>query len=132
YNGAPITLDKTSPNYNFSFDNSETVKTFLGNLFAARSGDKGGNANLGIWGKTPEAYTFLKSFLTVEKLKELMPEARRYEVIRYDYPNLLGLNFYLLGFLEEGVAASTKVDAQAKSLGEYLRAKVIEVPKSLL
>ena len=61
-----------------------------------------------------------------------MPEARSYKVIRYDYPNLLGLNFYLLGFLEEGVAASTKVDAQAKSLGEYLRAKVIEVPKELL
>ncbi len=132
YNGAPITLDKTVPNYNFSFDNSETEKTFLGTLFAARSGDKGGNANLGVWGKTPETYTFLKAFLTVEKLKELMPEARPYEIIRYDYPNLLGLNFYLLGFLEEGVAASTKVDAQAKSLGEYLRAKVIEVPKNLL
>jgi len=132
YNGEPVILNKIAPEYNFSFANRETTKTFLGNLFAARSGDKGGNANLGIWGKTPETYTFLKAFLTVEKLKELMPEARPYEVIRYDYPNLLGLNFYLLGFLEEGVAASTKVDGQAKSLGEYLRAKVIEVPKELL
>lgn len=61
-----------------------------------------------------------------------MPEARPYEIIRYDYPNLLGLNFYLLGFLEEGVAASTKMDGQAKSLGEYLRAKVVEVPKQFL
>ena len=105
---------------------------FLGKLFATRSGDKGSNANLGVWGKTPERYAFLKEFLTVEKLKELMPEARPYEVIRYDFPNLLGLNFYLIGFLQEGVAASTKVDGQAKSLGEYLRAKIIEVPERLL
>jgi len=132
YNGPSFTLDKSIPTYNYSFEGSKMVKTFLGNLFAARSGDKGGNANLGVWGKTSKTYTFLKSFLTVEKLKELMPEARPYEVIRYDYPNLLGLNFYLLGFLEEGVAASTKVDGQAKSLGEYLRAKMIEVPEELL
>lgn len=132
YNGEPITLNKPAPNYNFSFDSQETVKTYLGNLFAARSGDKGGNANLGIWGKTSKTYTFLKQFLTIEKLKELMPETRPYKIIRYDYPNLLGLNFYILGFLEEGVAASTKMDGQAKSLGEYLRAKVVEVPKSLL
>ena len=101
-------------------------------MFAARSGDKGGNANLGVWGKTRESYAFLKEYLTTDKLKELMPEARPYEVIRYDYPNLLGVNFYLLGFLEEGIAASNKVDGQAKSLGEYLRAKVIKVPKELL
>ncbi|MEM6321542.1 MAG: hypothetical protein AAF960_28040, partial [Bacteroidota bacterium] len=60
------------------------------------------------------------------------PETRPYEIIRYDFPNLLGLNFYLIGFLEEGIAASTKMDGQAKSLGEYLRAKIIEVPASLL
>lgn len=132
YNGKPITIKKTSPKSTISFKRKATKKVFLGRLFAARSGDKGGNANLGVWGKTPETYAFLKEYLTVDKLKELMPEARPYEVIRYDYPNLLGVNFYLLGFLEEGVAASTKTDGQAKSLGEYLRAKVIDVPRILL
>ena len=132
YNGEPVELKKEVAPSKFSFKNEPTKKVYLGSLFAARSGDKGGNANLGIWGKTPETYAFLKEFLTVEKLKELMPEARPYEVIRYDFPNLLGFNFYLLGFLQEGVAASTKVDGQAKSLGEYLRAKVIEVPERLL
>ena len=132
YNGEPISIEKTSPKTTTSFKNKATKKVFLGRLFAARSGDKGGNANLGVWGKTRESYAFLKEYLTADKLKELMPEARPYEVIRYDYPNLLGVNFYLLGFLEEGIAASNKVDGQAKSLGEYLRAKVIEVPKELL
>lgn len=132
YNGKPITLEKinTIPKYRHKKEASK--KVFLGRLFAARSGDKGGNANLGVWAKTPTAYAFLKDYLTVEKLKEIMPDAHPYEIIRYDFPNLLGLNFYLLGFLQEGVAASTKVDGQAKSLGEYLRAKIIEVPISLL
>ena len=132
YHGEPITLKKSSPKPITTFKNKATKKIFLGRLFAARSGDKGGNANLGVWGKTPESYAFLKEFLTVDRLKELMPEARTYEIIRYDYPNLLGVNFYLLGFLEEGVAASTKTDGQAKSLGEYLRAKVIDAPRVLL
>jgi len=132
YDGKPITIKKSSPKPTTSFKNKATKKVFLGRLFAARSGDKGGNANLGVWGKTRESYAFLKEYLTADKLKELMPEARPYEVIRYDYPNLLGVNFYLLGFLEEGIAASNKVDGQAKSLGEYLRAKVIDVPKELL
>ncbi len=132
YNGKPITLKKSSPKATTTFKSKATKKVFLGRLFAARSGDKGGNANLGVWGKTPESYAFLKEYLTVDRLKELMPEARPYEIIRYDYPNLLGVNFYLLGFLEEGVAASTKTDGQAKSLGEYLRAKVIDVPRILL
>ncbi|MEM1119240.1 MAG: acyclic terpene utilization AtuA family protein [Bacteroidota bacterium] len=132
YDGEPVVLDKPAPNYPLTVDTDKTTKTYLGTLYAARSGDKGGNANLGIWGKTPTAYAFLKSFLTVDKLKELMPETQSYEIKRYDYPNLLGLNFYIIGFLEEGIAASNKVDGQAKSLGEYLRAKVVELPTSLL
>jgi hypothetical protein len=132
YDGEPLEIEKQVPDYNFSFENEKMVKAYVGQLYAARSGDKGGNANLGIWAKTPEAYAFLKSYLTVARLKEIMPDAAPYEVIRYDFPNLLGMNFYLIGFLEEGVAASTKTDGQAKSLGEYLRAKLIEVPERLL
>ena len=110
----------------------KTNKIYLGRLFAARSGDKGGNANLGVWGQTPERYAFLKSFLTAPKLKELLPDVAPFEIKRYDFPNLLGLNFYLIGFLGDGVAATTKIDGQAKTLGEYLRAKMIEVPESLI
>lgn len=116
----------------FSPENQATTALPLGHLFAARSGDKGGNANLGIWAKTPEAYAFLHHFLTIEKLKELLPDTAPFDINRYEFPNLLGLNFNIVGLLGEGVAASTRLDPQAKSLGEYLRAKVIEIPNALL
>ena len=61
-----------------------------------------------------------------------MPEAEERKIDRYDLPNLLSLNFICHGLLEEGVAASTRQDPQAKALGEYLRAKVVEIPKNLL
>ena len=104
----------------------------LGHAFATRSGDKGGNANLGIWGKTPAAYAFLNNFLTTAKLKELLPDMAPYEIERYELPNLLALNFYIKGVLGEGVAASVRNDGQAKTLGEYLRAKMVEMPQSIV
>jgi len=104
----------------------------LGHAFATRSGDKGGNANLGVWAKTEEGFAFLYSFLTVDKLKELLPDMSEYDIERYELPNLLALNFYIKGVLGEGAAASIRSDPQAKTLGEYLRSKTIEMPESLL
>ena len=109
-----------------------TVRMPFGRVFAARSGDKGGNANLGVWGKTPEAYAFLREFLTVDKLKELLKDMSPYPIDRYEFPNLLAVNFYIRGVLGEGVAASLRSDPQAKTLGEYLRARVVDLPKSLV
>ncbi|MCP3924959.1 MAG: DUF1446 domain-containing protein [Desulfobacterales bacterium] len=103
----------------------------LGRVYATRSGDKGGNANLGVWGKTVESYTYLKKNLTVEKLKELLPDMEEYVIDRYEFPNLKAINFYIRGVLGDGVAASLRSDPQGKTLGEYLRVKVIEVPESL-
>jgi hypothetical protein len=98
----------------------------------ARSGDKGGNANVGVWVESPQAYAWLVECLTVDKLKALLPETAPLEVRRYELPNLLALNFVVVGLLGEGVAASTRPDPQAKSLGEALRACVVDVPESLL
>ena len=109
-----------------------TTRAPLGLVFGARSGDKGGNANVGLWAKTPEAYAWLDQFLTIDRLKELLPEARPLEVRRFPLPNLLAVNFVLVGLLEEGVAASTRMDAQAKGFGEYIRAKLVDIPESLL
>jgi hypothetical protein len=103
----------------------------LGTICGARSGDKGGNANVGVWVRSPEAYAWLASFLTVEKLRELISEARDLDVDRYELPNLLALNFVIRGLLGDGVAASLRADPQAKSLGEYLRARVVAIPISL-
>jgi hypothetical protein len=110
----------------------ETVRAPLGRVFGARSGDKGGNANVGIWARSEPAYRFLDGFLTVERFRELIPEARELEVRRYQLPNLLALNFVVAGLLGEGVSSSTRVDPQAKGLGEWLRARVVDLPVELL
>jgi hypothetical protein len=110
----------------------KTVRVPLGRVYATRSGDKGGNANLGIWGKTPESYAYLHKFLTVEKLKELLQDMRQYDIDRYEIPNLYALNFYIKGVLGDGVASSLRSDPQAKTLGEYLRAKIVDLPESFL
>lgn len=104
----------------------------LGRLFATRSGDKGGNANLGVWAKTPLAYAFLKKFLTTARLKELLPDMAEFEMERYELPNLYALNFYIKGVLGDGVANTKRIDGQAKTLGEYLRMKVIDIPEVLM
>jgi hypothetical protein len=109
-----------------------TVRAPLGRLAGARSGDKGGNANLGVWVRGEAAYAWLDGFLTVERLRALLPEAAGLEVRRYAFGNLLALNFVIVGLLGEGVASSTRPDPQAKGLGEQLRARLVELPVALL
>jgi hypothetical protein len=104
----------------------------LGTICGARSGDKGGNANVGVWVRSADQYRWLERFLTVPVMRDLLPEIRPLEIDRFELPNLLALNFVVKGLLGDGVAASLRSDPQAKSLGEYLRAKVVPIPASLL
>ena len=104
----------------------------LGRICGARSGDKGGNANLGVWATSDAAYEWLRGWLTSERLRQLIPEALGLAVDRYPLPNLRALNFVIRGFLGDGVAASLATDAQAKGLGEYLRAREAPIPTALL
>mgnify|MGYP001044069526 CR=1 FL=1 len=110
----------------------ETVRLPFGRLYGARSGDKGGAANCGVWAKTDESYSFLFTMLTVEKFKELIPDMAEYDIERYEMPNLKALNFYVHDVLGEGVSSNHRIDKQAKSLGEYLRAKFIDAPKVIV
>lgn len=109
-----------------------TARVPIGRLVGARSGDKGGDANLGVFARNDAVHAWLEEFLTVDRLRDMLPEARELEVDRYLFPNLRALNFVLRGFLGEGVSTSTRWDPQAKSLAEYFRARVVEVPGSLL
>ena len=61
-----------------------------------------------------------------------MPDLNRFEIDRYELPNINSLNFYIHGILEDGVSSNNRVDGQAKSLGEYLRAKIIDMPKLII
>jgi hypothetical protein len=115
-----------------SAGNGRNVRAPLGRLIGARSGDKGGNANLGVWTRTDEGYAWLESFLDVDRLRVLMPETKELEVQRHPLPNIRAINFVIVGLLGEGVASSVRLDPQAKGLGEYLRAKVVDIPTSLL
>ena len=109
-----------------------TKKIHFGRLFGTRSGDKGGCANLGVWAKTEESYAFLFDFLTVDKVKKLLPDLDQYQIERYELPNILALNFYIHDILQDGVSSSTRLDGQAKSLGEYIRSKEIDAPDYLV
>ena len=109
-----------------------TTRAALGLVVGARSGDKGGNANVGVWGRTDEAYAWLAGELTVERFKDLLTEASELTVERHELPNLRALNFVVHGLLGRGVSSSTRPDPQAKSLGEYLRSRHVDIPVSLL
>ncbi|GAA5170761.1 DUF1446 domain-containing protein [Pseudonocardia eucalypti] len=113
-------------------DFGETRREPLGRVCAARSGDKGGNANVGLWTRTPAEFAWLRAHLTEAKFRELLPEADGLAVHRYELPNLNALNFVVVGLLGEGVASSTRPDPQAKGLGEYLRARTTDIPVALL
>ncbi len=104
----------------------------LGLVAGARSGDKGGSANVGVWARTDDAWRWLAHTLTTERLRELLPETRDLAVTREPLPNLRALNFVVDGLLGEGVAAQHRFDPQAKGLGEWLRARHIDVPEVLL
>jgi hypothetical protein len=104
----------------------------IGALFDARSGDKGGNANVGLWGSSDEAFAWLRDTLTVERLRELLPEVEGLAVSRYELPNLRALNFVVKGLLGGGATESMRVDNQAKGFSEYVRAKFLDIPAALL
>ena len=124
YQKQPVTIEPVPQ--------GEMDEISFGRLFGARSGDKGGCANIGVWAKTDLAFSFLYNFLSVEKIKELMPDLNKFSIDRYELPNINSLNFYIHGILEDGVSSNNRMDGQAKSLGEYLRSKTISVPTIII
>lgn len=104
----------------------------IGNYLGARSGDKGGNANLGLWVRDVQHLPLLDYLTAPERLPILFPEFRGHEIRVYPLPNLLAANVVIIGLLGNGVAASLREDPQAKSLGERFRAIRVEVPAALL
>lgn len=116
----------------FAVHSDPTRSLPLGTIVGARSGDKGGNANIGVWARTDAAYAWLAGELTVARLRDLLPETAALEIDRYELANIRGINFVVHGILGQGVASSTRFDPQAKSLGEWLRSRHVDIPESLL
>ncbi len=109
-----------------------TRRAPLGRVVGARSGDKGGDANIGLWARSDEGWRWLAHTLTVDRLRELLPETAELPVARHLLPNLRAVNFVVLGLLGQGVGAQARFDPQGKAVGEWLRARYLDVPEVLL
>jgi Acyclic terpene utilisation family protein AtuA len=110
----------------------ETRRVPLGVIAGARSGDKGGAANVGVWVRTAAHWRWLAHTLTVDKLRELLPETADLPVTRHVLANLWAVNFVIDGILGQGVAYQARFDPQAKGLGEWLRSRTIDIPEEFL
>lgn len=113
------------------YDAGATRTMPLGRVAYARSGDKGGDGNVGIWAPDAAAWPWLRATLTVETLRKLLPEAAPLEISRYELPNLRAVNFVIHGLLGDGATSTTRFDKQAKALAEWVRARHLPVPDVL-
>ena len=108
----------------------------LGTFVHARSGDKGGDANVGLWVRTgehrAERARWLADHVTVDRVRRLVPEAAALDIEVFALPNLCGVNIVIHGLLGDGVAASTRFDPQAKGLGEWVRSRLVDIPAELV
>lgn len=124
-----------------------TVKARLGDIALARSGDKGANANIGFFIPTslPSSYPassplyektwdWLRSYLTMPRLKEMMGESwdPSFFVERVEFPKIYAVHFVVYGVLGRGVSGSSRLDAFAKGMGDWLRDRVVDVPVKFL
>lgn len=114
------------------FHGEATRREHLGLVAAARSGDKGGNANVGVWVRTDDQWRWLVHTLTIERLRTLLPEVAELPLTRTVLPNLRAVNFVVEGVLGAGAASQARFDPQAKALGEWLRSRRVPVPEELI
>ncbi|HSZ37735.1 MAG TPA: acyclic terpene utilization AtuA family protein [Acidimicrobiales bacterium] len=111
---------------------AETTRVPLGVLLGARSGDKGGDANVGVWADEDDVDEWLQSSFTTDAFRALLPELAAFELERHPLPNLRAVNFVVHGILGWGVASNLRLDTQAKGLGELLRSRSVDVPAALV
>ncbi|HEY1734433.1 MAG TPA: acyclic terpene utilization AtuA family protein, partial [Acidimicrobiales bacterium] len=115
-----------------STDGPDRIDVPLGVLVGARSGDKGGNANVGLWAESDDVFAWLLDVVDVDRFRTLLPEIGDCPVDRYVLANLRAVNFVVHGILGWGVASNLRLDGQAKALGELVRARSVVVPRHLL
>lgn len=111
-----------------------TVTMPLGNIVIGRSGDKGPNVNCGLFTDRPEIWEWLRSFLTLEKMKELIERdwSDEFKIERVEFPSIFAVHFVVYGILGRGVSSSTLLDNRGKGFTDYIRAKHVEVPEKFL
>ena len=120
----PIPLDSFGP----------TVSMPLGNIALGRSGDKGSNINCGLFVDRAEIWEWLRSWLTLERMKSLIGKDWKdeYRLERVEFPGIFAVHFVIYGILGRGVSSSTLLDNRGKGFTDYIRAKHVEVPEQFL
>ena len=139
--GHPPKYKELEPRENYETANpvdlaslGETVKVRLGDVVLARSGDKGANINIGLFVRKRSHYPWLQSFFTRQRMIELMGEDWRHDffVERCEFPNLLAVHFVIYGPLGRGVSSCRLLDALGKAFADYIRDKVVDVPRGIV
>jgi hypothetical protein len=117
-----------------SGESVRTIRAPLGDLVFARSGDKGGNANVGFWVHSTQAWDWLQAFMTSTRLRDLLADDwdDSYTIERCEFVNLMAVHFVVKGILQDGVSSSSVLDGFAKSFSEFLRARHVALPELLL
>lgn len=104
----------------------------LGTLVYARSGDKGGNSNVGLWTPYPQVWPWLRAFLSSDEFRRLFPDGKDLDLVRHEFPELHAVHFVIRGLLGTGGSSNNRIDQVGKAVGEYLRARIVPVPEHLL
>jgi hypothetical protein len=125
--GNTVNEEESTPEFPLTPTKS-TLRLPLGVVCGARSGDKGGSVNVGLWTRTETSYQWLRDWMTAERFKEIAPETAHLPVMVYQLPNLRAVNIVIEGLLGNGVASSTRPDPQAKAFGEFIRSRHVDIP----
>jgi hypothetical protein len=92
------------------------MSVYLSDIAHGRSGDKGNHANVAVLAYTPAGFAWLRQHLTAEIVADYFRRLGPSRVVRYEAPNLLGLNFVLDDVLGGGASTSLRTDTQGKTL----------------
>lgn len=111
-----------------------TVRGPLGWIVHGRSGDKGSNANVGLWVRHRDEWDWLRTLLSVDKFKELLADEVRKpsKIDRFELPNAYAVHFLLHDHLDRGASSTSSYDVLGKQVAEFIRARWIDLPEKFL
>jgi hypothetical protein len=109
-----------------------TRRAPLGDILYARSGDKGADANLGIWCRDAIAWPWVQANLNAESLRRLLGVRQDVAIEVHEMENVRGLMIVMKGYFGASGSGNIGLDPIGKGVGEFLRARVADIPAELL
>lgn len=137
----PVKYEKLAPRENYDMKHPVELSSFglthmarLGDITLARSGDKGGNCNFGIYARNSKVWQWLGTFLSRAKMQELIQGDWQdgYFLERVEFPRIMAVHFVVYGILGRGVSGSSRLDSLGKGFADYVRDKMVPIPTKFL